>query len=405
MSRMAPSAEPGPTPPTKEQGRSVAARTVPGWHAGFAVLLLVLAVVLALGDGPATNAPRSLAVVGMLAVAYVALAVPRSADGHPGRRGAAYLTVLVVAVTVLLGLEGGRASLLLFAAYPQVWFFSPTFRSGAWWAAVLSIGAAGGMVVAEGTDPVTVRDVLTSMTVGLAVSLALGLWIGRIIEQSDQRAGLIDELERTRAELGVAQHAAGVVAERERVAGEIHDTLAQGFTSIVALAQAEQVRLSADGDDVSRLELIEQTARQNLSEARALVAAFAPVDLQGSDVDAALARVAERFGAETGVEVVVESTWDARADVRTDQAVVLLRSVQEALSNVRRHAGAGRVVLRLSASPEPVVEVVDDGVGFDTRAADGYGLDGMRRRVEAAGGRLDVDSAPGQGTRLRVRLP
>ncbi len=135
------------------------------------------------------------------------------------------------------------------------------------------------------------------------------------------------------------------------------------------------------------------------------MAAFAPVDLQGSDVDAALARVAERFGAETGVEVVVESTWPGDAELGTDRAVVLVRAVQEALSNVRRHAGAGRVVLRLAADPDPVVEVVDDGVGFDPAAAAGFGLDGMRRRVEAAGGRLDVDSAPGRGTRLRVSLP
>jgi signal transduction histidine kinase len=294
---------------------------------------------------------------------------------------------------------------VLFAAYPQIWFFASPYRAGAAWAVLLSVVSAAGLLVGEGTAPDTVRDVLMSMGSGLAISLVLGLWIGRIIEQSEQRADLIAELERTRAELGAAQHAAGVVAERERVAGEIHDTLAQGFTSIVALAQAESARLAAAGEDTTRLELIETTARQNLSEARALVAAFAPVDLQGSDVDAALARVAGRFGAETGVPVVVESTWPEGTGIGTERAVVLVRSVQEALSNVRRHAGAGRVVLRLSADPDPVVEVLDDGIGFDPAAAPGFGLDGMRRRVEAAGGRLDVDSAPGRGTRLRVSLP
>lgn len=394
---------PAATPVPSRDQPSVVQRTVLGWHLTFAVLLVALAVVIVLGDDPGPTAPVSLVVVGVLAAAYLLLGLPGATHGD--RRGAAYLVVLVVTVAALLGLEGGRGSLLLFAAYPQIWFYASSYRAGVCWSVLLSLCSGVGLLLGEGTDPDTVRDVVVSMGSGLAVSLVLGLWVGRIIEQSEHRAELIAELEATRAELGVAQHAAGVVAERERVAGEIHDTLAQGFTSIVALAQAEQVRLAATGDDVSRLALIEQTARQNLSEARALVAAFAPVDLQGSDVDAALARVAARFGAETGVEVVVESSWDARTDVTTDQAVVLLRSVQEALSNVRRHAGAGRVVLRLSAATDPVVEVVDDGVGFDTATADGYGLDGMRRRVEAAGGRLDVDSAPGRGTRLRVRLP
>ncbi len=383
---------------------SVVSRTVLGWHLTFAALLVVLGAVIVVGDDPGDTAPQSLAAVGVLALAYLLLGLP-AATRHDDRRGAAYLVVLVVAVAVLLGLEGGRASLVLFAAYPQIWFYAPSYRSGVVWAVVLSVVSGAGLLVGEGTDPDTVRDVVVSMGSGLAVSLVLGLWIGRIIEQSEQRADLIAELERTRAELGVAQHAAGVVAERERMAGEIHDTLAQGFTSIVALAQAESARLAAAGDDTTRLDLIEQTARQNLGEARALVAAFAPVDLQGSDVDAALARVAARFGAETGVEVVVESTWPGDAEVGTDRAVVLVRAVQEALSNVRRHAGAGRVVLRLTADPDPVVEVVDDGVGFDPAAAAGFGLDGMRRRVEAAGGRLDVDSAPGRGTRLRVSLP
>ncbi len=389
--------------PTRDQP-SIVHRTVLGWHLTFAVLLVLLAIVIVLGDDPGPTAPVSLAVVGALALAYALLGLPGAGHEHD-RRGTAYLAVLVVTVGALLGLEGGRGSLLLFAAYPQIWFYASSYRAGVRWSVLLSLASGAGLLVGEGTDPDSVRDVVVSMGSGLAVSLVLGLWVGRIIEQSEHRADLIAELERTRAALGVAQHAAGVVAERERVAGEIHDTLAQGFTSIVALAQAEQARLSTSGDDLSRLALIEETARQNLSEARALVAAFTPVDLQGSDVDAALARVAERFGAETGVEVVVESSWDARTDVTTDQAVVLLRSVQEALSNVRRHAGAGRVVLRLTATPEPVVEVLDDGVGFDTRVAEGYGLDGMRRRVEAAGGRLDVDSAPGRGTRLRVRLP
>src|SRR5699024_269426 len=103
--------------------------------------------------------------------------------------------------------------------------------------------------------------------------------------------------------LAEAHHASGVLAERERLAGEIHDTLAQGFTSIVMVAQTAQAELRRGRDDAAaeRLASIEATARDNLEEARALVAAFAPAALsQGTLVDA-LERITERFAAETGV--------------------------------------------------------------------------------------------------------
>ena len=170
----------------------------------------------------------------------------------------------------------------------------------------------GAILAAVGADADSVRDVALSMGVALAVSLLLGLWIGQVIDQSKHRAELIGELERARAELGEAQHAAGVVAERERLAGEIHDTLAQGFTSIIALVQAERVRLESGRRPAPRLEVVEATARENLAEARALVAAFAPVDLQGADIEQALRRLAERFTAETGVPVRVEGAAGGR---------------------------------------------------------------------------------------------
>ncbi|RIJ43588.1 sensor histidine kinase, partial [Clavibacter lycopersici] len=115
------------------------------------------------------------------------------------------------------------------------------------------------------------------------------------------------------------------------------------------------------------------------------------------------ARLGARLGRETGAPV------DVRADagigsVDRDAEVVLLRCAQEGLANVRRHAGATAVELVLARDGDDVVLTIrDDGRGFDpARASGGYGLDGMRRRLDAASGRLDVASGP-DGTRLTAR--
>jgi len=202
-----------------------------------------------------------------------------------------------------------------------------------------------------------------------------------------------------------------VTAERERMAREIHDTLAQGFTSIIMLTQAVRAEVEA-GDPqpaTDRLEAIELVARENLGEARALVAAFSPVALEGSTLTDAVRRLAERFGTETGVAIDVEVPTDstaALAALTREREVVLLRAAQEALTNVRRHARARLVTVRLSAEDsEALVEVQDDGVGFEPGRGVGFGLTGMRDRAHDTGGELDVSSAPGQGTRVRVRVP
>ncbi len=402
-------------PATQADSRSVWERTVLGWHLTFAAGLVLVAIVLVTGDEVGVQRLPALSAVALLALAYVVLGLP-AVRGKPSWRASSYLVVLVAVTGALVVLGGTGMTLILFVAFPQIWFFSATFRAGALWSATLTVAVALAILREVGLSGPAVRDVILSMSVALVVSLLLGLWVGQVIQQSTQRAELIGELERARAELGEAEHAAGVLAERERLAGEIHDTLAQGFTSIIALAQAERARLASGGDPAPRLGVLEATARDNLAEARALVAAFAPVDLDGADIEQALRRLASRFTTETGVPVRVEvagggadgrnGATRGRAPVSTAHAVVLLRASQEALANVRRHAGAAEVVLRLTTAPAPALEVVDDGVGFDSsEQGGGFGLDGMRRRVEASGGRLSVDSSPGQGTRVRVSLP
>jgi signal transduction histidine kinase len=190
------------------------------------------------------------------------------------------------------------------------------------------------------------------------------------------------------------------------MAREIHDTLAQGFTSIVMLSQVAADTMERDPAGArEQLETIETVARENLAEARALVAAFAPVGLDGTTLPDAVGRLAERFGGETGLAVDVETIGDF-SGLGREQEVVVLRVAQEALTNVRRHARARQVWVRLLADGAGArVEVGDDGVGFSPARVEGFGLAGMRGRVAEVGGDLDVASAPGRGTRVTVRVP
>jgi signal transduction histidine kinase len=224
------------------------------------------------------------------------------------------------------------------------------------------------------------------------------------VRQSADRRAVIAELEEARASLATLSHRAGVLAERERLAREIHDTLAQGFTSVVVLLELAESDVDTDPAAARRrLVAARDTARQNLAEARGLVAALAPADLQAAPLPEALGRLTDRFGAETGLAARFEVCGDPQP-LPANKEVVLLRSAQEALANVRKHAGAGSVTVTLRFSPDgAVLTVADDGAGFDPAAPTaGFGLAGMRRRVEEIGGALSIHSGPG-GTTAEVR--
>jgi signal transduction histidine kinase len=242
---------------------------------------------------------------------------------------------------------------------------------------------------------------------GAASSVAFGTWITRIIRQSAERAQLIEQLRAAQAELAQVSHRAGTLAERQRLAGEIHDTLAQGLTSIVMLLQAAEAEMAADPGEARRhVGLAAQAAREGLAEARAMVAALMPAHLAASTLPEALRRLTGRVGAELGIDTRFEVQGAARALPATVE-VVLLRVGQEALANVRKHSAAGHVRVALSYEDEATrLDVTDDGAGFDPgRVNGGYGLRGMRGRILAAGGSFDVRAQPGAGTALTVEVP
>jgi signal transduction histidine kinase len=390
--------------PHSGQAPDVWNRWVVGWQVAFWLMIVLASFQLVVPGDP--SAERR--VVALVALAALAAAYGPARHGPDRTSKAAaytYLGVATVVVGITCWLNPGLA-ILLFIVYPQIWVYSETLRTGIAFSAAVTVSSGAGFLAAAGWSGHALWEIAPSMAVSLLFSLLLGIWISRIIDQSHDRGTLIAQLETTRSELAAAHHAQGVMAERERLAREIHDTLAQGFTSIVMLSQVAADGLDRDTAAARRqLETIEAVARENLAEARALVAAFSPVSLVGATLSDAVGRLAERFGAETGLAVDVEALGDFGGLAR-EQEVVVLRVAQEALTNVRRHARARQVTVRLVADEDGArVEVGDDGVGFSPATGQGYGLAGMRGRVREVGGDLDVASAPGRGTRVTVRVP
>lgn len=380
-----------------------------GLHTVFGVLVALAAAVAVL-DGTRGNdsgAWWALGALGVLVVSYLLAGAPALADEAPGR-AVVYLLVLV-AVLGMVAYNDPNLLFLFFLAYPQVWFLVERIRPGITWSVLLAASSMTGLTLAGRHGKESLVSELSNQAAGLVFSIALGIWVSFVLRQSRQRGHLIEQLEGTRAELATAHHEQGVMAERERLAREVHDTLAQGYTSIVVLAQTASAKVSSDPVAAQeRLALIAEVARDNLRETRAVVAAFSPVALDGSTLVDALHRIADRFTRETGTRVEIETDVlaDGRSTLRRDEEIVLLRAAQEALANTRRHAAASAVSLRLARfGDEMSISITDDGVGFTSETGLGMGLSGLRDRVEQAGGALDVMSSPGGGTQLTARVP
>lgn len=230
---------------------------------------------------------------------------------------------------------------------------------------------------------------------GLASGTLIAVFVGRVGEQSRERARLIGELDRTRDVLAEVSREAGALAERERLAREIHDTIAQGFAGILMLLQAAEAEVGGN----RYLETAARTAKENLAETRGLVAALAPPALDGTSLPEALRRLARAFGLPVGLRV----TGDPRPLGVLE--VTLLRVVQESLANVRRHAEATAVRVSLEYGDAVRLTIADDGRGFDPGTVrDGFGLRSMRGRVAESGGTFDVRSSP-DGTEIVVEVP
>ena len=212
------------------------------------------------------------------------------------------------------------------------------------------------------------------------------------------------------AQLLTQAREAGVLEERQRMAREIHDTLAQGLTGIIT--QLEAVQQSGPGPDWERrIGAAARLARHSLTEARRSVRAVRPESLENTHLPEAVADVAAQWSADTGVRAAAATTGTVLG-LHPEIEVTLLRVTQEALANVAKHAGASRVGITLSYMEDVVsLDIRDDGVGFepkqrrDADSTGGFGLTGMEQRVRRLAGSLAIESEPGHGTAISASVP
>lgn len=241
----------------------------------------------------------------------------------------------------------------------------------------------------------------------------------QLLRDAAERERLVTSLTRAQHEmaalqdeLALAQREAGATAERTRISRDIHDTVAQALSSIRLLAHAGAAR-STDADAARTLTQLENLAGDSLGDVRRIVAALAPAELDENVLADALARMLERAQQEAGLRTELHVD-EHLPMLPTAVEVALLRTAQSALGNVRLHARASRVVVSLIDDDRSVrLDIIDDGVGFDTSVwerdlesgSSSYGLRFIRARLRELSGALDVESTPGEGTAISVSVP
>lgn len=389
--------------------------SVSWWDAAVLGVSGLLAVLLLTQTSAAPRIALGLTGLGLLVAAWLVL----------GRRGptspTAGVFVVVAAIAAGVAVAGyPTLAIVQVVVYPIAWVYAANLRRAVAFNVVVATAVAVGFLVSLGTDPDDLAQTALSTALSLGFSLAMGLWITRTTELGERNGALLAELQGAQQQIAALHREAGAAAERERLARELHDTIAQDLTGLVMLAQ----RARRSGGDPEVLALIEEVARETLGETRALVAAGTAVAgataadsgagaAERLDLDGALDRLAARFERETGVVVAIvrpepaQPTEPADPGLPRDVEVVVLRCAQEALANARKHARASRIEIAIGRTPDAVtLRVADDGIGFDPATArDGFGLAGMRDRLALVDGSLRVESAPGRGTVLGVRVP
>ncbi|TDD82514.1 sensor histidine kinase [Actinomadura darangshiensis] len=371
------------------------------WYFAVWVLLGLVPPAMGVWDQPDSARSTTLALLSVLALCYP---ITGTFPGNPAVRRFTFLGVLIAGIGGVSYAMDGAASLLI-VSLPHFWILAGSPRR----AVVLSGAAAAADVAGDAVQSAPGGEIVSgnaiAALIGYAAGVLFGLWMHRVVGQHDERERLLAaDLADAERRLAEAQRRQGAADERERLAREIHDTLAQGFASIVVLAEAARDGLGTDpGRSAQQLGSIEQTARENLAEARVLVGSASQGSVVPASVAAMLRRALDRFAEDTGLTVSADLP-----DVDCDRTtrIALLRCTQESLANVRKHAAASTVGIVLERCPHGIeLEITDDGRGFAVAESRGFGLDGMRRRLAELGGELTVTSSPGDGTRVLAMIP
>lgn len=342
----------------------------------------------------------------------------------------------------LAGLIGFIAVLTIrspwFAFFTWIGFLHAfRFLAGAWrWAVGAIVAIFFGMAQSGGFHRPTVSTGAIWLLLACVDVVLVGAftWLGQQSEQQNlARKGIIVELAEAnqrleemiaensglQAQLLTQAREAGAGDERQRMAREIHDTLAQGLTGIITQLEAAQ-QTGRDAERERRIGNAKRLARDSLAEARRSVQALRPQALENSRLPEALAQEVARWTATSGVAGEVSTTGEARP-LHPEIEVTLLRIAQEALANVAKHARASRAGVTLSYMEDVVtLDVRDDGAGFAlpqaaanghpaepdvARTDGGFGLIAMRQRVTRLAGQLEIESEPGSGTAVSASLP
>ncbi|WP_054953727.1 sensor histidine kinase [Flaviflexus massiliensis] len=263
--------------------------------------------------------------------------------------------------------------------------------------------------------------------IGACVALLIGLAYRALQREAQEREELLAELLRTRKQLAQTEREQGALAERARLARDIHDTVAQGLSSIHMLLNAAERDRSEQG--LTYITLAKETAQESLTETRNIIDELTPKELDRG-LAGALRRLATDQAARTGIDITVDAH---EGEMPMQLQTALLRIAQGALSNATRHSNAEhiRVGLELAEISVPTFDsdkgeheagsgrslhsatltVADDGRGFDidtieqsAQSTDSFGLNAIRQRVEQLDGTLAIDSEPGQGTVLSTTV-
>lgn len=327
--------------------------------------------------------------------------------GGPSRRTLAlvWLAVLTIEWGALLWLSSEAAYL----AFPL--FFLYVHLLGPGWGS-LAIGVSAlAVIVALGVHSGWSVGGVIGPLVGAAVALLISLGYRALAHEAAEREALVRELLDTRDQLAASEHESGILAERSRLAREIHDTIAQGLSSIQMLLHAAE-QADPDRPGIEHLRLARQTAASNLADTRRFIRELTPPDLDEHGLGSALQRLAESQWSTHGVAVSVDVSDDTEIPMHVQSA--LLRIAQGAIANVIQHARARTATITLAREPGALrFTVADDGDGFDPEQSlhaspsgrGSFGIIASRERVEQLGGTLSVESAPGAGTVVDVVLP
>lgn len=370
------------------------------WHIS-ALTFFVLHIAFGLGNDSPKSPLFFLGLSALLALWYIPfIALPITHWWNTPRRVLLYFFIGWGLWVGLLALEVG--SLVIVGMFYPLIFTRLPVR----WAIAVAISQTLGLYLLFIFFNPTENWFLTLMiALGLLIGgTVIGVFIAALVTQSAERKRLLDEFTQTRASLLKAERKAGMLAERQRLAREIHDTLAQQFTSIIMHLAAAQ--LNAPDTMQGHVQQAEQTAREGLDEARRIIWDVRPEYLENASLVESIERVAARWSVENAIQVAVSVTGTP-SSLPSPVEVALLRICQEALTNIKKHSHARHANITLSYMPDMLaLDVADDGHGFDpTRRARGFGLKSMRERAEELGGELSIESEAGKGTKIAVTIP